>query len=215
EPRAVTKHATSPRSPTFTPDGTGIYFLAPDPPSAEDRERTRLRDDVFAFDENTRPRHLWKVILSTGSETQITTGEAAVLDYWLSQDGTRIAFKRAPTTLEGDTYRSEVWVMDADGKNQRGITHNSVEEDAPQFSPDNRQLLFIARMNDAFEPYYPDSVFVVPATGGAPKRILQDFKYTIDDAVWSAGGKTVVAFAHNGVQTEVVQIDVGSRPVRQ
>ena len=70
-------------------------------------------------------------------------------------------------------------------------------------------------MNDAFEPYYPDSVFVVPATGGAPKRILQDFKYTIDDAVWSADGKSVVAVANIGVHTEVIQIDVGSRHVRQ
>ena len=53
EPRAVTKHATQPNSPVFSPDGGTIYFVASDPASAEERERSRLRDDVFAFEENT------------------------------------------------------------------------------------------------------------------------------------------------------------------
>jgi dipeptidyl aminopeptidase/acylaminoacyl peptidase len=215
EPRAVTKHPTQPSSPVFSPDGGTIYFVATDPASAEDRERSRVRDDVFAFEENTRPRHLWKVDLATGAETQITTGAMAVFDFSLSNDGTRIAFKRAPTTLVGDAWRAEVAVMDASGANQRVLTHNDIEEDSPLLSPDNRQMLFIARMNDKAEPYYPDTLFVVPAAGGEPTHILDDFTYTIDDAAWSADGKSVLAVANVGVHSEVIRIDVASHRVKQ
>ena len=215
EPRALTKHPTNPGSPTFSPDGASVYFVATDPPSADERERVRLRDDVAVFDENARQRHLWKVVVSTGAESQITTGDMSVLEYSLSPDGTRIAFERAPSPLFGELYRAEVWVMDASGANLRAITHNGTDEDHPQLSPDNRQVLFIARMNEKSEEYYPDAAFIVPAAGGVPKSLLPDFTYTVDDAVWSADGKSVLAVVNMGVHTEVIQVDVSSHRVRQ
>ena len=43
EPRAVTHHTTPASSPTWTPDGKTIYFLADDAPTNEERERIRRR----------------------------------------------------------------------------------------------------------------------------------------------------------------------------
>jgi Tol biopolymer transport system component len=58
EPRALSKHATSVSSPTWSPDGASIYFLAADALTSDDRERERHKDDVYALDENVRPRQL-------------------------------------------------------------------------------------------------------------------------------------------------------------
>src|SRR4051812_30733352 len=44
EPRALTRHATGPSDPQWSPDGKAVYFIATDAPPADDRERTRLRD---------------------------------------------------------------------------------------------------------------------------------------------------------------------------
>jgi Tol biopolymer transport system component len=55
--RAVSKHATNVSSPTWSPDGASI-FLAADALTSDDRERERRKDDVFALDENVRPRQL-------------------------------------------------------------------------------------------------------------------------------------------------------------
>ena len=60
EPRALTRHATSALSPMWSPDGDAVYFLASDPPTSDDRERERQRDDVDAFEENYKPQQLWK-----------------------------------------------------------------------------------------------------------------------------------------------------------
>src|SRR5205085_7941647 len=91
EARMLTHHATGVATPTWTPDGAAIYFVASDPQSADERERTRVRDDVFAVDENYKQRQLWQVNVASGAETQISTGDASVLDYRLSADGKRIA----------------------------------------------------------------------------------------------------------------------------
>ena len=128
EARVLSRHATGVSSPTFTPDGTAIYFLAFDPPTAEERERTRLRDDVYAYDEDYKQRHLWKIAVATGEETQVTKGNFSVIEYKLSPDGTRLAVKETPSPLEEDGVRGEIWFMDADGGNARVLTSNEIEE---------------------------------------------------------------------------------------
>jgi dipeptidyl aminopeptidase/acylaminoacyl peptidase len=86
---ASTPHRAS--TPTWSPDGTIVYFVAADPATAEERERNRVRDDVFAVDENYKRRHIWKIVVATGVETQITSGDTSVAEYKLSSDGRRIA----------------------------------------------------------------------------------------------------------------------------
>jgi dipeptidyl aminopeptidase/acylaminoacyl peptidase len=215
ESRVLGKHATGVSSPSWTPDSSAVYFTASDPQSAEERERARLRDDVFGVDETYKQRHLWKRVVSTGAETQITTGEASVLDYRLSADGKRIAMSRAPSPLSADAHRAEAWIMDANGENARALTSNSVEERGPELSPDNSQLLFIADCNERFEPYYQDALFIVPASGGTPRPLLSDFRYAIDQATWAPDGMSIIATVNMGVHSEFFQIDVASRRARQ
>ena len=88
ESRVLTRHApgvSAVPSPSWAPDGTAVYFVAADPPTADERERSRLRDDVFALDENFKQRHLWKIVVSTGAETQLTSGDSSVMEYKLSR----------------------------------------------------------------------------------------------------------------------------------
>jgi len=215
EPRALTKHATSVSAPTWSPDGTTVYFVAADPRTSEERERDRVRDDVYAFDENFKQRHLWKIAVASGAETQITSGNLSVLEYRLSADGGRIAMARAPSPLAADNGRSEVWLMDASGEHARALTSNSTSEQNIELSPDGSQLLFITDANERLEPYYQDSLFVVPASGGTPRAVLPDFRYAIDGATWARDGRSIVAAVNMGVHSEFFEIDPRSGRTRQ
>jgi len=211
EPRALTHHASSVVAPAWAPDGSAIYFAASDPRTAQERQRDRIRDDVYAFEENVPQRHLWKVIVSTGAEVRITSGDFSVLGYRLSRDGRAIVFHRAPTPLNDDAHRSEVWVADADGEHARSLTSNDVEETDAELSPDGRSLLFLAEANGRLEPNYASTLFVMSASGGAPTLVLPDVRYAIERATWSADGRSILAVANMGVHSEVVQIDVAAR----
>ena len=215
EPRALTKHATNVSVPSWSPDGATVYFLASDPRTAEERERDRIRDDVYVVDDNFKHRQLWKVIVATGAESQVTTGDLTVTEYKLSADGTRIAMMRWPSPSPLDAFRGEVWVMDASGENSRAVTNNTVQEYLIDLSPDGSQILFLADTNERLEPYYPATLFTVPVTGGTPQAVLPDFKYAFDLAAWAPDGKTIVASVIMGVHGELFRIDVAARRAQQ
>src|SRR5262245_22467900 len=215
EPHALSKHATLPTAPTWSPDGSTIYFLATDAVSADARERTRVRDDAYAYDENFRQRHLWKLTVATAAEEALTSGDFSVMSYRLSRDGRRIACVRAPSPLQADAYRGEVWTMDASGQNAKAVTSNTVEESDPEISPDNSQILLLANANAQLEAYYNQNLFVVPASGGTPRPLVPDFPYEVDRATWTAGGRTILAVVNMGVHSEIVQFDVAARTYRQ
>lgn len=211
EPRSVSRHATNVSSPTWSPDGASIYFTAADASTPDDRERERRRDDVYAVDENTRPRQLWSVSVTTGTETAITSGPLSVLSYRLSPDGSLLVVERGPTPLEDDKHRAELWLMDASGGHAREVTHNDIEEIQPEISPDNTRILFLAETNEKLEPYYNSNAFVMPASGGTPKPVVPDFPYAIDQAAWAPDGTSILAVANMGVHSEIIQIDVATK----
>ncbi|HKF68288.1 MAG TPA: S9 family peptidase, partial [Vicinamibacterales bacterium] len=214
EPHAVTKHAIAVSSPSWSPDGTTIYFLAADAVSAIERDRDRRKDDIYAFEENSKLRQLWSVSVSTGVERQLTSGDLSVASYQLSRDGRTIVLERAPSPLADDAHKSEIWLMDADGSHARQLTHNNVEEKQPELSPDGSQILFLSDTNEKFEPHYNMNLFVMPASGGMPKAVISDFQYAVDQAAWAPDGASILAVVNMGVHTELFQFDLSSKHAR-
>jgi dipeptidyl aminopeptidase/acylaminoacyl peptidase len=215
--RQLTHHATNvsasmppmrmPAMPTWSPDGSTIYFVASDTRPASDRAVT---DYVTTVGESNVPQHLWRASVATGAEARITAGDWSVLGYRLSRDGRRITMLRAPTIDEGDHYHSEVWVMDVDGRNARALTSNSLYEIDAELSPDNSQAWFLVDANEKFEPYYGHSLFVVPASGGATRMLTPRLGHEIDFASWTPDGKAILAVVNVGVQQEIYRIDAST-----
>ena len=215
EGRQLTTHATSVSNITWAPSGDGIYFVAAEPKTADERQRDRVRDDVYAFDENYKQRHLWKVSLPDGAEQRITQGDYSVQAYALSRDGRRIVQQRTPNPLLGYSDQGEVWVMDADGGHALQLTHNDAAEGSTSLSPDGGQVLFVAQANDKFDSYYNRNLFLVPAAGGASTLPVPDLPYEVEDADWSADGHAIFFTANMGVHSELFQLDLATKKLTQ
>ena len=213
EARRVMAHPTAPSDLTWAPDSRLVFFTAPVAPTPAAAEKTRLQDDVFAFEEtNFEHEHLWVVDLD-GKTTRITYGDYSVTDYTLSPSGSRISMTRAPSPLLEHMRFSEAWVMDASGGNALRLTTNEVAEREPLVSPDGTQVLFTADANERFEPYYNDKLFVVPVGGGAARVLLPDVPYEVTAAQWTPDGASIVFVANHGVHTQVMQVQVATRRV--
>jgi dipeptidyl aminopeptidase/acylaminoacyl peptidase len=216
EARRLTSHATAVSNLTWSPDGKTIYFTATDAKSAEERERDRVQDDVYSFEENNfKQRHLWKTDLE-GKATRITEGDWSISNYELNADATRIAMHRTSSPLLEFSHLGEVWVMDANGGNAKQLTTNKVGEGNASLSPDGTTVLFTSGANATFEIYYNDKLFLVPAAGG-PARVLlpADVPYEVETASWSRDGKTIYFTANMGVHNELMKVDVATRQVTQ
>ena len=128
EAQQLTHHATAVTNLAWAPDGSAMFFLASDPKSAAEKERDKAKDDVYAFDENYKQKHLWKITLADKKETQISKGDFSVLSFQLSVDGSKIVFVRSPTPLFADAEQGEIHIMNADGRDGLQLTHNRVSE---------------------------------------------------------------------------------------
>ncbi len=213
EGRPLTSHETSVGSIQWSPDGRFIYFTATDPLTEEEERKKELGDDVYAFDENYKQEHLWKVEVATGEESRVTRGDFSVWDYTLSRDGTRVAMTRAPSPLLNDIQKVEVWVVGADGMGFRRLTNDTVPQYGPQLSPDNRTVLYTADSNGEFDFYYNDKIFLVPASGGDSEVLLPEFSGEITGATWRADGDAILFTANTGVRHEIYSADVDSRRI--
>jgi len=213
EARRLTTLASPPASVAWSPDGQALYYLASDTPLGEERERQRLQDDVYAFEENWRHRRLWKVDL-TGTAVEVSPAGVTVPEYSLSADGRRIVHVRAPSPLPDDSERQEVWVMTAEGADAVQVTDNGVAETGTRLSPDGSTVLFLAEANQRFEAYYQANIFTVSATGGTPVLLLPDEPFEVETAQWSATGDRILFVANLGVHRQLMETDAAGRSTR-
>lgn len=215
EARRLTNHPTSPGTLTWAPDSKSIYFLASDDKTAEEKDKDKVRDDVYTFEENNfKQRHLWTTDLD-GKTKRITQGDWTVSGYDLSGDGKRIAMTRMPSPLLEFSDRTEVWVMDAGGGNEKQLTKNNVPESNASLSPDGSTVLFTSGSNEQGEIYYNDKIFLVPAAGGPAKILLPDVPYETNNAQWSKDGKSIYFLANLGLHDEIFKVDVATKQATQ
>ena len=215
EAKRLTNHPTAPNNINWAPDGKSIYFVSTDVKSAEERERDRVQDDVYSFEENNfKQRHLWTTDLE-GKTKKLTEGEWSVAGYELGADGRKIAMTRMPSPLLEFTDRTEVWVMDATGANAKQLTNNKVPESNAAISPDGQTVMFTSASNEQFDFYFNDKLFLVPANGGTARVLLPEVPYEIQGGAWSKDGRSIHFTANMGTHTQVLKVDVASKQVAQ
>ncbi len=205
EAYALTKHKTAVRQIEWA-DSKTLYFLANDRKTADEEKRDKLKDDVYAYDENFKQSHLWRIHIGDSAATRITEGNYSVNEYVLSREGGRIIVKRSISPLFNDSDKNELWVMDKDGKGALQVTTNQIDEGSPRFSPDGRSIMYVARANADSEGYYNGKLFTISASGGKPVLVSKDFPFAVDEAEWSGDGKSIYLVCNMGVEEQLYNL---------
>ena len=190
--------------PSWSPDGTAIYFKAPEAKTADEKAREKDKDDVYAYDEDYKQTHLWTVNVAARRETRVTTGDYSVTCYDLSADGRKIALHRAPTPLLGSSADGEVWVINADGSGAVQVTKNAVPEDEARAVAGRRAAAVPLGVERALRELLQRPVVRRAAAGGAARIVVGDNEpYDVDRAAWSKDGKSIYFVANLGVHAEL------------
>ncbi len=142
----------------------GVRYMEPEcSPVAEKVVFTRIPQG------NTKIRDLWVFDIQTRTETKIT--EASELEYRLptwSPDGSQIAF----VTRAEKARHWNIWVIDADGNNQRKLNDEPLPGDEMSISwlPSGDRVAFVYRegLEDVAEN---NEIYTIGLEGGDPIKV--------------------------------------------
>lgn len=207
----LTSGETAASSHAWSPDGRYIYYIATDTLTKAEKKRKKIRDDVFALDENYQQRHLYKIDVSSQEVTKLTDGDFSVMGYHIAPNSSRVAIQKSPNPLYDNYWQSEIWVMGMNGENPQQVTDNDIGESGLQLSPDGSQIAFVAFANEDLDFYYNDKLFTIPVTGGKPMAHMTDWPYEVVGGSWSADGKSVFLRANMGSRVQLWQYELASK----
>lgn len=162
--KQLTDHPGYDAEPTLSPDGKKMVF-------------TSMRNgdlDLYVMD------------LESGKTTQITHEIGYDGGAWFSHDGKKIVWRASRPKTEADIKeyqdllkqgvvaptQMEVFVANADGSDARQITSLGQANWAPNFTPDDKQIIFCS--NHEYKKGFPFNMYLINLDGTGLKKISHD-----------------------------------------
>jgi dipeptidyl aminopeptidase/acylaminoacyl peptidase len=105
-------------------------------------------------------------------------------DPQVSPDGRSVAFVRRETDLEANRGRTDLWLVDVDGKNLRRLTSHEAGDFNPRWAPDGESIWFISTRSDSSQ------VWRIRIDGGEAERVT-DEPLDVGNLVVSRDGKYI------------------------
>jgi len=219
EATRLTSHQGAIRAFEWTRDASAIVFTAAPAKSDDQKAGEKAGDDVVVVDEaaNGQDRgdftELWRVQVPGGAESRIGRDDRLLIDnFRVSPDGRKIAVIYRRENTRNGQHHAEVAVVDAESGVLTDITHNDAPEQNVQWSPDGTTLSFLAPSDTSWE-LAEEKLWLIPAAGGTPRRLLNNFTGAIRQYMWAADGTSLIVGAQTRARGAAYRVAVASGAV--
>ncbi len=213
--------------PQISPDGSRIAFIV----SRPDWEKDKSKQEIDL------------ITVADGTRRTLTFEREGIANLRWSPDGTSLAF----IAKEAGSKKGQIFVMPMTGGDPVRITRSKTGVVEFSWSPDGRTVAFVAQdtvpnpkaiehHEDAFRvtdnnftvraALQPWHLWIVPSTGGEPKRLtqgtgsLQTDQETISPLAWSPDGRSIAfqrfpdVWEGNAWHCTIAEVDTAGGDVR-
>lgn len=152
--------------------------------------------------------HVYVYDLEAEKLQQVTRGDHSESEAQFSPDGKRIAFVSSRDGDPDASYRTDLWIVDADGGEPVRLTASDEPKSAPAWSPDGRWIAYRSAVDGV---YGIERLTIVPAGGGEPTLLTEELDRWVRDFRFSADGRWIyfVFDDHGARRLARVRIDDG------
>jgi dipeptidyl aminopeptidase/acylaminoacyl peptidase len=165
----------------WAPDGASIAYVSSGPEDKAIKDRKDKYGDFEVVNGDYVMSHIWLIkvsaeIASMPKAEQLTKGkDFTVNEIAWSPDSSRIAFgaTRDPDLSSGDT--ASIWVVRLADKYVKRLVDTAGPDRNPVWSPNGREIAFVSAGGKQYHYYLNSHIAVVPADGGKPRLLGEDF----------------------------------------
>jgi dipeptidyl aminopeptidase/acylaminoacyl peptidase len=204
--KAVTHSSPPPASFSWTPDSSGIAYLAVD---------VGGEADPIVADRDYRYSRLYIQPLSGGAPRRITTADRHVVSFALSPDGTRAVYAAQPTPRNRDSFDCDLYEIDLRSLAERPLVVQAGRDADPSYSPDGKWIAFHSQ-GGTLNYFAARDVALVPSGGGTVRYLTRDANLPIDvfrggnSFCWSRDSKALSYTAGRGTEDWLVRQELAS-----
>ncbi|HWZ96855.1 MAG TPA: S9 family peptidase [Candidatus Dormibacteraeota bacterium] len=200
-------------APHWSPDGKTIAVLfienaprASGPLVAETVETGEIKDSFYE-------QRLALVDVATGSLRQVSPADMYIYEYDWAPDSQHIVATAARGNGDDNWYIAQLFSLDTTTGAMNSIYKPTLQIARPVWSPDGKTIAFIeGLMSD--EPSVGGDIFVIPASGGTPKNLTPEKKFSACWLAWTNPQRIVFA-AELGGDSGVGSVDPSNGEVQE
>ena len=195
---------------TWSPDNKRIAYVAQVPLTEAEEKKQKDKDDAQVVDTNFRFSHLWVIEVEAKKATEIIKADLVLSDPQFSPDGKQISYTANPTTKADDGNLSDIYIANTDGTGvPRKLHENAGPDSGARWSPDGKWISFSSR--DAKNGLLGfQRLYVMPAAGGTPRQLAQNFDGSIPPVTWSRDGATLYFSTSQRTTAQIFNVTVNS-----
>ena len=187
-------------SPSFNPNGDKITFIMPKGLSCE--ECGSDNTDIYMIDANGK------------NKKRLTNTKGKVKGFEWSPNGSKIVFTlsewdRCSGGCHEKDGNADIYIIDADGRNQEQLTKTPIRDLDASWSPDGDKIIFVSGNNLANINY---KIYIMDTDGKNQKKLSTN-KEDNFMPVWSPDGKRIVfvSFHDKNKNTDIYIMDTDGK----
>lgn len=195
--------------PTWSPDGTFVAVLRPDPETEAEKKRKEDKDDPVVHEEDVKRVRLWIVDAATGAARQLTFGDVSVWDYAWTPEGQQLVAITTGIHVVNERFRKQsVWRIPASGGLRTHLGDFQDGVGSPVIRTRNGEQVVAVLAGERIEDP-ATGIWTIPLAGGAKTNVTKGLRGTISRMVADpADDLMVIASVVEGTRERIYRVSV-------